>query len=76
MRCLITSHSIQTCPASRLWNEPGPHLERSIRSCMGAIYDDAAGVSVKEATSMSATLFGPGLEPIHVHSAIKGPTSI
>ena len=52
-------------------NETGSHLERSIRSCMDAIYEVDAGESVEECYEYVRESIRPGLEPVHVHRAIK-----
>ena len=57
-------------------NAPGPHLERNVRSCMDAIYEVATGESVEECYEYVRASIRPGLEPLHVHRAIKAATSI
>ena len=52
-------------------NAPGPHLERNVRSCMDAIYEVATGESVEECYEYVRASIRPGLEPLHVHRAIK-----
>ena len=46
-------------------------LNDNIRSCMDAIYEAAAGDSVRECYEYVCLSIRPGLEPLHVHRAIK-----